>query len=129
MQNRSDRRQADRIQLPAPYTAVAVQPMVAEPDHAAELEGHLYDLSQSGVRLELDEELPIGTVVALRLILPGRQPVAIRAVGEVVRCHEDEDAGPIRMGVHFDRFMTKVDQKKLLDYLSDHGCRINLSAA
>ncbi|MCC5830277.1 MAG: PilZ domain-containing protein [Phycisphaeraceae bacterium] len=125
MSIRSDRRQADRMQLPAPYTAVEVRPVEAD---AAEFEGHLYDLSQTGLRLEIDEDLPIGTMVRLRMVLPGRQPVSVRARGEVVRCHDDELSGPIRLGIHFERFETHTDRRRLMSYLRQNGCRINQAA-
>ncbi len=51
------------------YTEVIVQRIAA--GRMAELTGHAYDISEGGLRVELDGRLEIGEHVNLTLILPG----------------------------------------------------------
>ena len=111
-----------RLKLPPMYTLVR-----AKLAGAAQYRwtGHIYDISASGMRFELDEALEMGETLEVRGMLPGVHHTTFRAIGRVVRLHDDEDEddapGPVRMGMHFERFETESDARRLSDYLTDRG--------
>ena len=111
-----DARQARRLKLPPMYTFVRVRL------HGHERycwTGHIYDVSQSGMRFELDEPLEPGTVVDVRALLPGAHHVVINASGQIVRLHDEAgEPGPVRMGLSFDRFDAGEDEQRLCDYMA-----------
>ena len=88
------------------------------------MHGHVYDISVSGVRIELDEPLPPGAHVSLHLQLPGA-PAAVEASADVVWCHDDQDdPGPRRMALRFVEFSDRGHHKRLVDFLTrEHGRR------
>lgn len=111
-----------RLKVPAMYSLVRVRP--AGGDRYL-WTGHIYDVSLSGMRFELDHAVEPGTAVEVRGILPGQEHVTFRATGTVVRFHdEDAEPGPSRMGMNFDSFHNETDQTRLTDYLGDHGLKI-----
>jgi hypothetical protein len=115
----SDARQAPRLKLPAMYTLVRVKPIG---DERYRWTGYIYDISETGMRLELDAALELGTHVELRAMLPGSQTATVRAQGTVVRFHDDRhEPGPVRMGVVFEKFPHYSDRKRLSEYLLDRG--------
>lgn len=107
------------MKLPAMYTLVKVREKSTGTrfDHA----GYIYDISTSGMRIELDTLLEPGTQLTARLMLPGdKKPVVINLTGWVVRHHDDdEEGGPTRMGIAFEKFKSQADEDKLFDYLSE----------
>lgn len=109
-----------RLKLPPMYTLVRAR-LAGAPQYR--WTGHIYDISASGMRFELDEALDMGETLEVRGMLPGAHHTTFRAVGRVVRLHDDEDdgPGPVRMGMHFDRFETESDARRLSDYLADRG--------
>ena len=114
-------RRAPRLKLPAMYTLVRVRPVG---ERAYPWTGYIYDVSQHGMRFELDEALEPGTRVDVRAVLPGGRPVTFRATGRVVRLHDDaDDPGPIRMGMAFEAFDEDADAVQLDGYLSGNGLR------
>jgi hypothetical protein len=112
-------RQHERFALAAMYTSVEAH-RSAQP--AAEgLAGHAYDISESGVRLELDEPLPTGESVDLRLSLPGEHN-AVSVVGDVVWVNDaEDDPGPRRMALRFTSFAHEDDRDRLVRFLG-RGC-------
>ncbi len=126
-----ERRQHPRFVLPSMYTAVAVRPLDRD---RFQWEGHAYDLSEGGMRFEIDHPIAPGTPVALRLQLPGagmlrvaeRRPVY--AFGNVVWIEEDDvdQPGPVRMACVFSRFLQPGDKERLLKRL--HSGRFSLAA-
>ncbi|MEM9296517.1 MAG: PilZ domain-containing protein [Planctomycetota bacterium] len=86
---------------------------------AYDMEGHIYDLSLSGLRFELDDALPTGARLELRLSLPGPEPIVVKASANVVRLvDEDDEPGPVRMGASFVAFRTPMDRERLEGYLA-----------
>lgn len=120
MQGR-EQRMTTRFKLPPMYTLLRARlEGVHDPDRTLGYAwtGHVYDISTSGMRFELDQSVPAGTRLEVRVMLPGHGHHAFRAVGNVVRLHDEEsDFGPMRMGMTFDRFETETDQQVLADYL------------
>ena len=77
------------------------------------LEGHAYDLSNHGIRLELDEALVQGQRIEIDLFTTGNIN-AIHFTGIVKRIFdEDDDPGPRRMGIEIKRFGSKMDEIRL----------------
>lgn len=143
-----NRRSGDRFWFSPAYTRVVVSPL-ALPSHAraqqvfvdsdgAELdlagfdvdlgtpegglEGHGYDISLTGMRFELDEELACGTEVKVEVYTPGESlPISIS--GAIVRVFShDDDPGPRRMAVQFTAFATPRDRERLLRRIESRSC-------
>lgn len=113
----SDRRIYARYALPAMYTAVAIRPGHSD---AFLYEGHAYDLSLGGVRFELDEPLPPGTAVGVRIDLPGVTPFGgladarpVYALANIVWLEDEDQPGPYRMAAVFTRFALPGDKERL----------------
>jgi PilZ domain len=86
------------------------------------LEGHGYDVSLTGMRFELDEELSAGTEVSIQLLVPGDlQPVRMRGVVVRVFSHDD-DPGPRRMAVQFTAFDSPTDRERLVRRIDARSC-------
>lgn len=120
MQGR-EQRTTPRFKLPPMYTLLRARP---EGEHHPDRTlgyawtGHVYDISSSGMRFELDQAVPAGTRLEVRVMLPGHGHHTFRAVGNVVRLHDDAaEPGPMRMGMTFDRFESDTDQQVLAGYL------------
>lgn len=115
----SELRKHPRLSLPPMYTLVRVRPTGQA---SYKWTGHIYDISESGMRIELDNDVADGTVVDLRAMLPGVGHTTIRATARVVRRHDDvEDRGPVRMGVTFERFDQSQDRRTLREYIAQRA--------
>jgi hypothetical protein len=115
-----DRRRFPRFVLPVAYTPVAVRLMH---DRTFDFEGHAYDLSEGGIRFELDRPVPPGTRVAMRLDLPdwadGRTAGtgiarAVFAFCTVVWIEDEDEPGPVKMAAVFNEFCRAGDRDRLL---------------
>lgn len=116
--NTRENRRAPRLKLPAPYTLVRVR-MPGRERYAHT--GHIYDISRTGLRIELDNGLPHGAHIEFRAMLPGEAHVSFEASARVVRMHEDSpERGPVRMGLEIER-LEDADTIKLERYLATHG--------
>ena len=110
-----EHRSVQRVKLPPMYTLVRVRPAGAARYCWT---GHIYDISDSGMRFELDHSLEPGTAVQIRAMLPGATTTIIHASGRVVRLHDEtEERGPMRMAISFDTCMPRNDRQKLQTYL------------
>ncbi len=117
--NADEARSNPRLRLPAMYTLLRVR-HVGDPRYR--WTGHIYDISNSGMRFELDAPLPAGTQVEVRGMLPGiHQVVTFHATGRIVRLHDDQEVGPIRMGMTFTRFNHDIDRQRLNIYINHSG--------
>lgn len=113
-----ERRRHPRYVLPSMYTEVEIRPLDSD---RFEWKGHAYDISEGGMRFELDRGIEPGSQVAARLQLPGagqltivdRRPVY--AFANVVWVEEDdlEQGGPVRMACVFARFVLPDDLHRL----------------
>jgi ribosomal protein L34 len=121
----SNRRRHERFSLSPMYTEVKV---VSLEKPAPTLLGHAYDVSEGGVRFELDYALKPGTPVAMELTFPAgelddedaRRPVVV--VGNVVWM-DDHEPGPVRMALAVTRFSRESDRERLLHHLSHSSLR------
>ncbi|MEX2212651.1 MAG: PilZ domain-containing protein [Phycisphaeraceae bacterium] len=111
----ADARRSPRLKLPPMYTLVRVKPEGAE---RFIWTGYIYDISETGMRFELDAPVEPGTKLEVRAMLPGIFHTTFNVTGTVVRIHDDDDnAGPCRMGLFFDQFNEVDDRMRLQDYL------------
>lgn len=111
----SDRRRHERVQLPPMYTLARVR---LAGDSQYRWTGHIHDVSQSGALLQLDQDLPPGSMLEIRALLPGSEQVRFHARGPVVRLHvSDHGLGPTRMAVRFDAFARQQDALDLSRFL------------
>ena len=109
------RREFERIRVQPMYTAVTA--CSSSKERSPRLEGHVYDISQGGVRIELDDPLDLGEIVSLQLDLPGTD-AAVQAAAKVVWIHDDQDdPGPRRMALRFTEFLNSSDRSRLVDYI------------
>jgi hypothetical protein len=94
-----DRRNAERFRLETALVRVVVGAHGTSPDTKGFFEGHAYDISEGGLRVELDAPLPVGTPVDVELHFPGLG-APVRLVGSVARLFDEiDDPGPRRMGL------------------------------
>lgn len=110
-----DPRRFPRLKLPPMYTLIRVKP---HGDEAYLWTGHIYDVSESGIRFELDQSLAPGTRVDVRAMLPGARHATFEATGRVVRIHDEWDHfGPSRMGLIIEQFSDTDSEEQLKSYL------------
>jgi hypothetical protein len=112
-----NRRTHERFALTPMYTRVEVRGRKWWGKSTQPRVGHIYDISESGARIELDDAVKPGQAVKLRLEMPGApEPVAV--TGNVVWVADDEDdPGPRRMALRFDKFASEADHMRLVRYL------------
>jgi hypothetical protein len=114
-----NRRRFERFALRPMYTRVVVR-LVA--DQSYDFEGHAYDVSEGGIRFELDRPIDPGTPVAIQVTLPGAAAEggwSVFVFANVIWVDEDADEpGPVRMAAAFTRFARAGDKERLLSQLS-----------
>lgn len=114
-QTSRDQRQHPRIKVPAMYTLIRARVLGSTRYNWT---GHIYDVSLSGLRFELDMPIEPGTQLEIRGMLPGAGHTTFRAVGTVARVHSDhETQGPAIMGLQFDAFQSPMDRHRLAQYI------------
>jgi hypothetical protein len=110
-----ENRSQPRLALAPMYTFVRVRP---EGRQRFCWTGHIYDISETGMRFEVDRPIEPGTRLDIQATLPGAPRIDVHATGHVVRLHDDaNDPGPIRMGMVFETFSRQADRLRLSDYL------------
>ena len=116
-----DQRQYQRFTLAPMYSSVIARRVGSE--DVKDLHGHAYDVSEAGVRFELDEAIDPGESIAVDITLPGTQS-AVGATGDVVWVNDEtDDPGPRRLAIHFTEFHSDEDRFRLLNYLSSAQVR------
>ncbi|WP_432797113.1 PilZ domain-containing protein [Poriferisphaera sp. WC338] len=113
-------RQQPRITLPAMYTLLRLKAIGSKHYNRT---GHIYDISMSGMRFELDFPIDPGSKVEVRVMLPGSSQLTFSAIGTIIRIHEDDQPqfGPSRMGLTFDEFGSIAERHKLQTYIEHRG--------
>ncbi|MBY0262890.1 MAG: PilZ domain-containing protein [Phycisphaerales bacterium] len=112
-----NRRQFTRFQLEAMYTPIAVRLLDSE---VFTIEGHAYDISEGGVRFELDRAVAPGTKIAMQITLPSHdisEPGPGRSVfvfANVVWLEDEDEPGPVRMAAVFTHFARANDKERLI---------------
>lgn len=113
------RRSEPRLKVPAMYTLLRAR---LPCDKQYRWSGHIYDVSVEGMRFELDAPLEPGTLIEARGMLPGHRQTLFRALGRVVRVHDEHaDVPPVRMAMRFESFASSVDHHRLRNYLAAAG--------
>jgi hypothetical protein len=115
-----NRRMHERFVLERGYTAAAAR--VHGEDTVFAHEGHVYDISEGGVCFELDEPVPTGSRISLRIDLPlnsgdqgpGR---SVFVTGNVVWADLDEP-GACRMAMAITRFDREGDKGRMIRALT-----------
>lgn len=122
-----DRRRFERFAVLPMYTEIALR---KADQQEFGLLGHAYDISEGGVRFELDVPIEPGTAVAAQIMLPGLtggvggESVdgpgrAVFVQGNVVWCTVDVDEpGPVQMAMAITRFCREGDRERLMRRLS-----------
>lgn len=120
-----ERRKHERFATAPMYTRISARTY----DEAGfSRHGHAYDVSEGGVRFELDAPVDPGTPMDVQITLPasvvGRTDGAptrpIYAMGTVVWC-ETTEPGPAKLAVEFSCFAHESDRERLLFPLRTHG--------
>ncbi|HZW06746.1 MAG TPA: PilZ domain-containing protein [Phycisphaerales bacterium] len=118
MKLNTDRRRFPRFDLEAMYTTIAVRTLEHD---TFELHGHSYDISEGGIRFELDRGVERGTQIAMMINLPtmnaDAEPTADNAVyvfATVVWIEDEDEPGPIKMAAVFNRWARAGDRERLL---------------
>lgn len=110
-----NRRDANRVAVKPAYSSVAVTAS-GSPER---LTGHVYDISEKGLRFEVDRALPVGSAVELELLVPPEE--SIRVTARVVRVFDEaDDPGPRRMGAEFTGFVSPGDEARLEGLLDSY---------
>ncbi len=121
MTHKINARSYDRFRLEPMYTSVTVRRV-----HDMKMErfdGHAYDVSEVGARVEIDAALEANEDIAISLGLPGVEREIV-ASGRVIWVADDsDDPAARRTAVQFVRFATPEDRARLLRYLGTAGLR------
>jgi len=105
----------DRFELTPMYTQVTVTRIDAMT--IERIDGHVYDVSEAGVRIELDTPVCVDERVTVELRLPA-ETAAIFATGRVVWVNDAaDDPGPRRLAIEFTRFLSDADRDRLVRHL------------
>lgn len=119
--NSTNRRRFERFALRPMYTPVAVRLLENE---RFTLEGHAYDVSEGGIRFELDQPIAPGTPIAMQITLPvarGEPEIgpgrSVFVMGNVVWI-DDSEPGPVQMALVITRFVRLGDRERLLKRLT-----------
>lgn len=113
----TDRRSHPRFMLEPMYTPVAARLLDSE---NFDIEGAAYDISEGGLRFELDRPIAPGSKIALQITLPnldnrdigpGR---SIFVFANVIWLEDEDDPAPYRMAAVFTHFARAGDRERLL---------------
>lgn len=115
----TERRRYPRFTLEPMYTPIAVRTLDSEVG-GFDIEGHAYDISEGGVRFELDRPLAAGTQVAMQVTLPSMHASdigpgrSIMVFANIIWLEDVEDPAPYRMAAVFTHFARAGDRERLL---------------
>lgn len=123
-----DRRQFARFVVEPMYTPVAVRVQTDDGDAGFDLEGNAYDISEGGIRFELDRAVEPGTRIAMRIFLPGTcerdEGRSVLVEGNVVWLADADDPAPVRMAAVFTHFARAGDRDRLLRHFGSGRYRL-----
>lgn len=119
MKLNTDRRRFPRFELEAMYTTIAVRTLDQD---EFRLQGHSYDVSEGGIRFELDRGIERGTEVAMMINLPTMNEgsdafgpeAAVFVFATIVWIEDENEPGPIKMAAVFNRWARQGDRERLL---------------
>lgn len=109
-----ERRRHPRFNLAPMYSAVTAQ---RQGNAARAVTGHAYNISEGGVRLEIEGKFRVGDHLHLNLTLPGEM-TDIHASGKIVwSARGDDDPAARRVAVRFERFDSWADKARLMRFI------------
>ncbi|HHN77244.1 MAG TPA: PilZ domain-containing protein [Phycisphaerales bacterium] len=123
MDQQIDRRRHPRFAVTPGYTPVRLR-LLTEDQFTRS--GHAYDISEGGVRFEMDIPVEPGTPVAMEIMLPEQPGVlhtndgpgrAVFVLGNVVWC-DIEEPGPANMALAITRYARSGDKERLMRRLT-----------
>lgn len=123
MNQKINRRQHPRFAVTPCYTQTRLRLLSEEKFTRS---GHVYDISEGGIRFEMDVAIEPGTPVALEIMLPetpGTHPEidgpgrAVFLLGNVVWC-DVEEPGPAQMALVITRFARAGDRDRLMSRIT-----------
>lgn len=122
MTQKINRRQHPRFAVTPCYTQTRVR-LLSEAGFTRS--GHVYDISEGGIRFEMDIAIEPGTPVAMEITLPdtpGNMTIdgpgrAVFLLGNVVWC-DTEEPGPAKMALAITRFARSGDRDRLMNRLT-----------
>ena len=119
-QPRVNRRIHERFLLQPGYTGASVRLHPDELDFTRE--GHVYDISEGGIRFELDQPIELGSTISMRIDLPNNcqdpgPDHCVFVTGNVIWCDLDEP-GPSKMAMAITRFDREGDKIRMLKALT-----------
>lgn len=121
-----NRRRYPRYSVIPAYTPVAVR--LLDGRGGEELSGHAYNISEGGVRFEVDRALQPGERIAVRVTLPGGEVSederSVLAIATVVWTDDADEPGPVRTAAAFEHFVGVGDRDRLLDQFATGRFRL-----
>lgn len=127
MSTLKDRRRFPRFELRPMYAPVSVR--LLNEEHGIR-EGHAYDISEGGIRFEVDEPLPVGTHLAMHITLPATEAdqltpgPTIMAFARVAWVEEEDEVPPFRCAAVFTSFARLGDRERLMRAFSTGRYRL-----
>lgn len=123
-----DRRQFARFVVEPMYTAIAARVSTDDEEAPFTLEGHAYDISEGGIRFELDQPVESGTRITMRIFLPGicerDEGRSVLVDANVVWLEDADQPGPYRMAAVFTHFARAGDRDRLVRHFGSGRYRI-----
>ncbi len=108
-----NRRAHERFTVPPMYSHVKASLAGAQ---GPAMHGHAYDISECGVRIELDEPVHVGERLSVSIGLPGTGDIA--CIGAVVWINDElDDPGPRRLALRITEFAGDRDRHRLMQYI------------
>jgi hypothetical protein len=120
-----NRRAFDRFKLQPMYTDARVGRICG--GRMDEVQGYACDISEGGIRLELDEPLEIGECINVTLLLPGcgsdEEASRIHLACEVVwRSDELDDPIMPRIAARITKYLGDDSRRRLLQFIGSGLC-------
>jgi len=121
-----NRRHFERFAVQPMYSEIAVDRVLE--GRMRRVEGHVYDVSEGGLRVELDERLDVGEHVNVSFVLPGQSrddaDAAIHAACQVVWVNDDlDDPAAARHALRVTAYQGERSRQRLLHCLSSGSFR------
>lgn len=121
-----DRRQFERFALEAAYSPITVNRI--SDGKMMELTGFVYDISEGGLRIELDERLQLGEHVNVEFVPPmvnlDDNCTVIRAACEVVWINDEiDDPAMPRMALSITKYQDHQGRNSLIQFLGSGHAR------
>ncbi len=120
-----DRRRRRRVDVPSMYSSAVVRVLTQQ---SGPIDGHIINLAENGIAVELDHKIPVGHAVTIEFSLTGLGRIrndewpTFAVAAEVVRLDNLDDfpGGPYHTAMRFVRIPTMV-QAQIARYIVSHA--------